>query len=207
MSDWIVSIIEGGGYVGIAFLMALENIFPPLPSEVIMGVAGIAVAEGRMAFWPLLIWSTLGATLGNYAWFLLGDRLGYERMRPFVDRHGRWLTMDWRQVEATSRFFRRWGQWVVFFLRFSPLMRTIISLPAGLAHMGHWKFLIYTLAGTAIWNAALIWGAGLMARWFREFEHYLGDVVLVLVVAMTAFYIYRVVTWKAVDHDPGDPPA
>ncbi|MDT0575548.1 DedA family protein [Croceicoccus sp. F390] len=196
MTGWIIDLIEGGGYFGIALLMALENIFPPLPSEIIMAVGGLAVAEGRMAFWPLLFWSTIGTTLGNYAWYLLGNRLGYERMKPFVDRHGRWLTVDWRQVENTSRFFRKWGQWVVFFLRFSPLMRTMVSLPAGLAHMNVWKFLIYTFAGSAIWNGALIAGAGLLAGWFRQFEDYLSGTVIVLVVLMVGFYVYRVLTWK-----------
>lgn len=196
MNEFIIQLIEGGGYLGIAFLMALENVFPPLPSEVIMGVAGVAVHEGRMAFWPLLFWGTLGATVGNYFWFLLGHKLGYRRLRPFVERHGRWLTMDWGHVETTSRFFRNHGQWVVFFLRFSPLMRTIISLPAGLAHMRHWKFLSYTFAGSAIWNAALIGGASLLAKWFDGFGQVIGYLVVGLLLLALLGYLWRVVTWK-----------
>ena len=128
MTDWILDIIAAGGYLGIAFLMAVENIFPPIPSEVIMGLGGMAVATGRMQFWPLLIAGSIGSTLGNQVWYEIGRKLGYERLRPFVDRWGRWLTMEWHDVEAMVAFFRRHSHWVVFALRFSPFLRTMISL-------------------------------------------------------------------------------
>ena len=153
MGEWIIELIGRGGYWGIAFLMAIENIFPPIPSELIMGVGGLNVARGTMEFWPLLAAGTVGSTLGNYVWFLAGDRLGYARLQPFVRRWGRWLTLEWRDVERAAAFFRRHGEWIVFALRFSPLLRTVVSLPAGLSHMKHWKFLVFTFAGAAIWNA------------------------------------------------------
>ena len=154
MDHWIIRLIEQGGYWGIAALMIIENVFPPIPSEVIMGVGGIAVARGTMNFWPLLAAGTIGSTIGNYAWFLVGDRFGYLRLKPLVDRWGRWLTMDWQDVERTTVFFLRHGPWIVFALRFSPFLRTMISLPAGLVHMRHWKFLTFTFAGAAVWNTA-----------------------------------------------------
>ena len=120
MAAWILTLIEQGGYWGIAFLMFLENVFPPIPSELIMGMGGIAMARGTMAFWPLLIAGTIGSTLGNYVWFIIGDRCGYHRLRPMVMRWGRWLTLDWQDVEAASRFFRRHGQWIVFARQVSP---------------------------------------------------------------------------------------
>ena len=197
MTDWIITLIEGGGYWGIALLMALENIFPPIPSEIIMGVGGIAVAKGRMEFWPLLVAGTIGSTAGNYAWYLLGDRLGYKRLRPFIERWGRWMTLDWRAVETIADFFKRHGAWVVFVLRFSPLLRTIISLPAGLAHMGHVRFLVFTFAGAAIWNAALIGGGHFLGSRFGDaIEQWTGPVVLAIVVLALAGYAYRVATWK-----------
>ncbi|AKM10005.1 DedA family protein [Croceicoccus naphthovorans] len=205
MNDFIIQLIEGGGYLGIAFLMALENVFPPIPSEVIMGVAGVAVHAGRMDFWQVLWWGTLGATVGNYAWFYLGKRLGYERLRPFVEKHGRWLTMDWSHVEASSQFFRKHGQWVVFFLRFSPLMRTIISLPAGLAHMGTGRFLIFTFLGSAVWNAALIGSATLLASWFTGFEEVLGYIVIGMIAVGAVWYAWRVMTWRP--STPAEDPA
>jgi membrane protein DedA with SNARE-associated domain len=198
VNDWIFRLIEGGGYWGIALLMALENVFPPIPSEVIMGIGGVAMSQGRMEFWPLLLAGTIGATAGNYVWFMLGWRLGYQRLRPFVERWGRWLTLDWSSVESCVHFFRRHGQWVVFVMRFSPFLRTIISLPAGIARMGHIRFLVFTFAGSAIWNALLIGGGHLLGKNFNEqVERFTGPVVLAIGAIITVVYIWRVVTWKA----------
>ena len=196
MNDWIVQLIEGGGYWGIAFLMVIENVFPPIPSELIMGLGGIAVARGRMEFWPLMLAGTVGSTLGNYCWYLLGRSLGYERLRPFVDRFGRWLTVDWEDIEYIVGFFRRHGQWVVFAVRFAPFMRTMISLPAGLTRMGHWWFLLFTFAGAAIWNAILAGAGYYLGRNFDELEKFTGPVAVATVVIVIVVYIWRVIVWK-----------
>ena len=207
MSDIIITLIDRGGYIGIAVLMALENIIPPIPSEIIMGLGGLAVARGTMQFWPLLIAGTIGSTFGNWCWYWLGNRLGYERLGPFIDRWGRWLTMDWQHVEQASHFLRKHGQWVVFFLRFSPFLRTIISLPAGLAHMGRWRFLIFTFLGAGIWNALLILGGQWLHRYQTIVEHYLGPAVIAFVALAAAAYLWRVMTWvprPRIDPDQSD---
>ena len=196
MDEWIISLIEQGGYWGIGFLMAVENVFPPIPSEVIMGLGGIAVARGSMTFWPLLLAGTIGSTLGNYVWFLIGDGLGYERLRPFVRRWGRWLTMNWRDVERAAAFFRSHGQWIVFALRFSPFLRTMVSLPAGLSHMRHWKFLVFTFAGAAVWNALLIAGGRLLAGYLAEMQGVLFWATVVTLALAVAGYIWRVMRWE-----------
>ena len=196
MNEFIIRIIEQGGYLGIAFLMLIENVFPPIPSEVIMGLGGVAMARGSMHFWPLLIAGTVGATLGNYVWFLAGDKWGYQRLRPLIDRWGRWLTLEWEDVEKATAFFQRHGQWVVFFLRFSPLLRTMISLPAGLAHMRHSTFLAYTFFGAAIWNAMLILGGHLLAGYLEESKHVLDWLIIGGVGLGVVAYIWRVITWK-----------
>ena len=192
MHEWILRLIEQGGYWGIALLMFLENVFPPIPSEVIMGLGGVGVARGTFEFWPLLVIGTVGSTLGNYVWFLLGDRWGYRRLEPFVARWGRWLTLEWEDVEKGTAFFRRHGQWMVFVLRFSPLLRTIVSLPAGLSHMRHSTFLIFTFAGSAIWNVALILGG----QWLATQEELIGPAVTGFVALALLAYGWRVVTWK-----------
>ncbi|HTM96803.1 MAG TPA: DedA family protein [Croceibacterium sp.] len=196
MDEFILRTIEQGGYWGIAFLMVIENVFPPIPSELIMGLGGVAVARGTMEFWPLLFAGTVGSTLGNYAWFIAGDRWGYRRLAPIVDRWGRWLTLDWEHIEQASRFLRHHGQWAVFLLRFSPFMRTMISLPAGLAHMGHWRFLAFTFAGAAVWNVILIKGGQWLAYYFDRYEHWLEWAVLGGVGVMLIAYLWRVLTWK-----------
>jgi membrane protein DedA with SNARE-associated domain len=196
MTDWILQLIEQGGYWGIAFLMFIENVFPPIPSEVIMGLGGIAVARGAMDFWPLLLVGTAGSTLGNYVWFLLGDRFGYRRLQPLVRRWGRWLTLDWEDVERASRFFRSHGQWIVFAMRFSPFLRTMISLPAGLSQMKHWKFLAFTFAGAAVWNTALIHGGRLLSAYLAQAQVWLNAIVIGTIVLALGGYLWRVVTWK-----------
>lgn len=196
MNEFIIRLIEQGGYWGIFVLMVIENVFPPIPSEVIMGLGGVAVARGTMTFWPLLLVGTIGSTLGNYVWFLVGDRLGYRRLQPLVDRWGRWLTLEWRDVEKATGFFRSHGQWIVFALRFSPFLRTMISLPAGLAHMKHWKFLAFTFAGAAVWNVILIKGGQLLARYLAESQAAMDWIIGGMIVVVLGAYAWRVATWK-----------
>lgn len=196
MDQFIIDFIARGGYFGIALLMVAENVIPPIPSELIMGAGGMAMARGSMQFWPLLLAGTVGSTLGNYAWFYVCDRLGYERMKALVDRWGRWLTVEWEDIEKTARFFRKHGHWVVFAVRMSPLMRTMISLPAGLSHMKHGKFLAYTFVGAAIWNAVLIGGGHLLADRFAQAGNWFGWIVLGSTALGVVWWLYRVLTWK-----------
>ena len=195
MDQLIIDIVARGGYFGIFLLMALENIIPPVPSEVIMGIGGLLVERGQMDFWPLLLIGTAGTTAGNYFWYWIGDKWGYERLEPFVQRWGRWLTLDWEHIETAQRFFIRKGHWVIFFLRFSPFLRTIISLPAGLTHMKLVKFFAYTFAGSLIWNALLIKGGQWLGSYFEESQHILAYIVIGLIAVGVAWYIYRVATW------------
>lgn len=197
MTEWILETIAAGGYWGIFFLMTVENIFPPIPSELIMGMGGINVASGQMSFIPLLVAGSLGSTLGNYIWFMAGRKMGYERLRPFIDRWGRWLTLDWQDVEQMIAFFQRHGHWIVFVLRFSPLLRTMISLPAGLARMNTLRFLIYTLAGTTIWNILLI-SAGIFlgSRFQEEVDKFVGPLAILTIVVVVGAYAWRVARWQ-----------
>ena len=196
MDEFIIRAIEQGGYWGIFFLMALENIVPPVPSELIMGIGGVLVARGSMEFWPLLLVGTIGSTAGNYAWYWVGDKFGYARLEPFIERWGRWLTLDWVHIEQASRFFRRYGHWVIFFLRFSPFLRTIISLPAGLTHMSLMKFLAFTFAGSAVWNVLLIKGGQWLGHYLADSQHVLTWIIAGLVIASLIGYVWRLMTWE-----------
>jgi membrane protein DedA with SNARE-associated domain len=196
MVQLIVEAIARGGYFGIFLLMAIENMFPPIPSEVIMGIGGVLVARGTMDFWPLILIGTLGATVGNYFWYWIGNSLGYRRLEPLVERHGRWLTLDFEDVERAARFFRKHGQWVVFAMRFSPFLRTLVSLPAGLAHMSQWRFLIYTFAGAMVWNVLLVEGGRRLAPMLDRYETVASWLVMGSVVLFVVLYLWRVLTWK-----------
>jgi membrane protein DedA with SNARE-associated domain len=199
MSEWVIRLIDAGGYWGIFVLMVLENIFPPIPSELIMGIGGIRVGQGRMEMLPLLLAGTLGTTVGNYVWYIAGRLLGFERLRPLVDRFGRWLTIEWEDVERVNRLFRRHGPAIVFVLRFMPVFRTIVSLPAGLFHMGHARFLVWTAAGALIWNIILAGSGVWLGRQFDEIDRYLGPVVTATIVLAIATYLWRLFTWKPRD--------
>ncbi len=196
MTDFIIDLIARGGYLGIVFLMALENIFPPIPSEVIMGLGGMAVARGHMTLGWLIAAGTIGTVVGNYFWYAVGRKFGYQGLRPFVDRWGRWLTLDWEDVENITRFFHDRGGWVVFVFRFMPTFRTMVSLPAGMSCMPHWRFLIATAAGSAIWNAVLALAGVYLDRRFEMLDRYVGPFAAGLTVAIVGWYIYRVTTWK-----------
>lgn len=196
MHDFIIQAIAQGGYVGIFLLMALENIFPPIPSEVIMGIGGVLVARGEMQFWPLMIIGTLGSVAGNYAWYWVGDKWGYERLDPLIAKHGRWITLDFTDIERAVRFFEKHGQWMVLFLRFSPFLRTIVSLPAGLAHMSLWRFLVFTFIGSGIWNLLLVEGGRRLAPLLTKYETYASWGIAGIVVLLLVWYGYRVATWK-----------
>ena len=196
MTQWFLETLEHWGYLGIFLWMALENIIPPIPSEVIMGFAGIAVAHGKLGFTGVMIAGTLGSTLGNYFWYWIGRYVPLQRLRPFVERNGRWLTVEWDDVERIDRFFFRHGQWLIFVMRFMPFGRSIISLPAGVSNMPRWKFIAWTLAGTAIWNLFLTGAGYWLGANFRAAERWTGPAAAVLLAAITLFYLWRVITWK-----------
>jgi len=196
MTEFILDAITWGGYVGIFLLMALENIVPPVPSEVIMGLGGMAVARGDMTIVPLILWGTAGTTAGNYFWYAVGRRFGYLGLKPFVDRWGRWLTVEWEDVEKLHGFFLRHGGKTVFVFRFLPTFRTMISLPAGMARMPLWRFFVATFVGSAVWNTVLA-GAGYhLGSNFDRLDRYVGPAAIALSVAIVIGYIYRVATWK-----------
>lgn len=196
MTDFILEWIARGGYWGIVFLMALENIVPPVPSEVIMGLGGMAVARGHMTLWGLIAAGTAGTVAGNYFWYAIGRRFGYRGLKPFVDRWGRWLTVEWEDVEAITRFFHDRGGWVVFVFRFMPTFRTMVSLPAGMSAMPLGRFLLWTAAGSAIWNSALAAAGLILDQRFTELDRYVGPAAAAITVGIVLFYVYRVLTWR-----------
>ncbi|WP_343546840.1 DedA family protein [Sphingobium yanoikuyae] len=196
MTDWVLRLIDAGGYWGIFLLMILENVFPPIPSELIMGIGGIRVGQGRMAMEWLLLAGTLGTTIGNYFWYLVGHILGFGRLKPLVDRFGRWATLEWRDVEALDRPFGKYGQIVVFVFRFMPAFRTMISLPAGLFRMGHVRFLIWTAGGALVWNLVLAYAGFLLGQNFRDIDKYVGPVATACVVGAVLLYLWRLATWR-----------
>jgi membrane protein DedA with SNARE-associated domain len=196
MGDWTIRMIDDTGYVGVFLLMFLETIFPPIPSEVIMPIAGVRAANGPLTLWGVIASGTGGAMLGNLFWYALARVIGIRRFRPFIERHGRWLTMDWGDVEKAERLFGRFGHWLVMVGRVLPTIRSVISIPAGMLNMRLKGFLIWSTIGTAAWTAMLAsagWGLG---KAFHDVERILGPLSTAIVALIVLAYIWRQLTWR-----------
>jgi membrane protein DedA with SNARE-associated domain len=201
MNDFVLTLVAKGGYWGVALLMALENVFPPIPSELIMGLAGIESGKGNLNLWMVLLAGTVGSVAGNYVWYWVGRKVGLERLDHFVDRWGRWLTLDRAEVEKFNRLFHRHGASTIFFARMVPTIRTLISLPAGIFRMSRRKFLLWTFAGAGVWNLVFAGiGFQLGAR-VKEIDAWTGPISTGVIVIIVVVYLLRVIVWRP--HDRG----
>ncbi len=191
MDDWIFQVITTLGYLGLALLLVAENLFPPIPSEVVLPLAGFVVGRGDLGFWQALLASTTGSVVGALILYALGRYGG----RGLVLRYGSWLRVSAKELERAEGWFRRYGDWVVLFARVVPLARSIVSIPAGTMQMPLLRFTVLAAVGSGVWNVLLI-GAGvaLGANWAR-ISGWIGsysDVVLILLAgAATVLLVLR----------------
>lgn len=197
MEDWIIRLVEWAGYWGVAALMLLETVFPPVPSEVIMTVAGVSAARGTMTLEGTILAGTAGAMLGNWFWYWLAIKFGEARMHVFIDKYSRWLTLDWDEVERGERLFAKYGSSIVLIARMIPTLRSLISIPAGLFKMSLRRFLVFSTIGTLGWSAALAGAGYFLGSQFGEVEKWLGPLSTAVIAAIVLTYLWRVVTWKA----------
>ena len=196
MEDWIIRLVEWGGYWGVAALMLLETVFPPVPSEVIMTVAGVSAARGTMTLEGTILAGTAGAMLGNWFWYWLAIKFGEARMHVFIDKYSRWLTLDWNEVERGERLFGRYGSTIVLIARMIPTLRSLISVPAGLFKMSLRRFLVFSTIGTLGWSAALAGVGYFLGSQVGNVEKWLGPLSTAVIAAIVLTYLWRVVTWK-----------
>ena len=196
MSEWIIHLIDQTGYLGVGFLMFLETVFPPIPSEVIMPVAGLAAARGKMDIFGVVASGTLGAMLGNYFWYLVARVIGIERFKPWIEKYGRWLTFDWAEIERAEKLFGRQGWAIVFFGRMLPTLRSLISIPAGLLHMRLSTFVIWSTIGTTGWTALLGFSGWVLRQRFGTVETVVGPLSTAVLVVIAIGYVWRLIRWK-----------
>lgn len=196
MDDWIIRLVDQGGYWGVALLMFLETVFPPVPSEVIMTVAGVSASRGIMTFAGVVGAGTAGAMLGNYLWFWLAIKFGSDRLHRFADRYGRWLTLNWKEIERGQELFRKHGSIIILVARMLPTLRSLISIPAGIFGMSHRRFLVYSTIGTAGWSAALAGAGYALGSQFEDVEKILGPLSTAVIVLIVLGYIWRLIRWK-----------
>lgn len=201
LSVWITGVIDTSGYLGIAFLIFLENIFPPIPSELVLPLTGFLVSEGRFSFTLVMTATVVGSVLSSLVWWGVGKLYGQERVYRLVGRYGKWFLLRTSDIEKAERFFAKHGGKAVFFGRFVPGIRSVISLPAGLADMPVLRFVIFTALGSGLWNALLV-GVGmvLQSRW-RDLLGYLDtfEYAAYAAIALLVLWFFISRLWARVD--------
>lgn len=196
MFDFIVRFIGDHGYVAIFALMAVENIFPPIPSELIMPLAGFTAASGKLNLFAVLLAGTAGSVAGTVPWYYAGRLYGRKRLRTLAGNHGRWLTVKPDDIDKALQAFERHGRKAVLFGRLVPAVRTLISVPAGIAEMSLLRYLAYSAIGSLIW-ASLLAGAGyLLEAQYDSVARYVDPVSKAIVGFLAATYLYRVATYS-----------
>jgi membrane protein DedA with SNARE-associated domain len=192
--DWVTSVVETLGYGGVAFLVALENLFPPIPSEVVLPLAGFVASSGDASLVGMIVAATIGSMVGAFLLYGIAAAIGPIRLRALVVRHGRWFGLDETDLDKTEEWFDRRANTAVLICRCIPLMRSLISIPAGFRRMRLVPFTIFTLAGSLVWNVLLIGAGYLLGEQWNKVEAPLElfqTLVLLLIGLALAWFIWR----------------
>jgi len=202
MEDWIFRIIEDYGYFGVFLIIVIENVFPPIPSEIVLSFSGFMTTKTNLTIPLMIVASTVGSVIGGTILYFIGTILDVERLEKIVDKWGKYLQLKREDVYKADAWFDRYGIWTVFFCRMVPLLRSLISIPAGMSNMRFPLFFVFTLLGTVIWNTMLIvLGAKLGESWkeiltytevYSKFIYAFG----ILVIIWVLFYFGRRIFYK-----------
>jgi len=183
-------LIEKTGYLGVGLLMTGESMVLPIPSEAVLPFAGFAWFEGKMTFVMIVIVSTIGSIIGSLISYYIGAYLG----KPFISRFGKYFLLNEHHLEATENFFKKYGEKTIFISRFIPVIRHLISLPAGVGRMRMSKFFTYTVIGATLWNAFLTYiGFLLGSKWeiIRTYGEILDIIIVIAIVAAVVYFIWK----------------
>ena len=189
---WVEQIISSMGYIGLYLVMFLENVFPPIPSEVVLPLAGSLTLTGRFSIFWITIIGMLGSLTGAFLFYGLGKWLGEPRVRMIIEKHGHFALLSTDDLDRSLEWFDKYDDWVIFFSRMVPIVRSLISIPAGIASMKIGKFSFYTVMGTALWSFILALGGKLLgeqwpliAEWINTYQ----NIVLIVAVGVVLFFI------------------
>jgi membrane protein DedA with SNARE-associated domain len=186
----VISVIGFSGYIGILVLMLLESCGIPMPSEVIMPFSGFLVADGKLLFWFVVLAGTLGNLLGSWLAYWIGFRGG----RPLIEKYGKYILISKHDLDLADTWFKKYGEWTVFFGRLLPVIRTYISFPAGISRMNFKTFSFYTFLGALPWTILFAWlGVKMGTNWelIREKLHNFDLVIGLIVLLVVLCYIWR----------------
>lgn len=197
MENWITDIMEKFGYVGILLMIALENVFPPIPSEVILTFGGFMTTYTKLTVPGVIIAATIGSIAGAVILYGIGRLLDVERLEKTVDRWGHILRVKKEDIRKADAWFDKYGYWTVLFCRMIPLIRSLISIPAGMSNMKFGMFLLFTTIGTLIWNVILVCvGAAVGDSWenivaFMDVYSNIAYAVIAVAVIAFLFFFFR----------------
>jgi membrane protein DedA with SNARE-associated domain len=206
LTEWVIDVIDRLGYPGVALLALLENLFPPIPSEVVLPAAGIHSRDGRSAMLAMIVAATIGSVVG--AWFLYAFAawIGPDRLRGFVVRRGRWFALNETDLDKAEEWFDRRQDAAVLLCRCIPLVRSLVSIPAGFRRMNVARFTIYTAIGSLVWNATLITlGYAARQHWGRvqDVMSYVQYGVIAVGLGAVGWFLWRRVV-RAAREPTGD---
>ena len=196
MADWVTSTVEAAGYWGIVLLMFVENVFPPIPSELIMPLAGFQAARGDLSLWGVIVAGTAGSVLGALPLYYLGRAVGEERLKRWACLYGHWLAVSAEDLDRVKQWFDRRGTAAVFLCRLVPGIRSLVSIPAGVHRMAIVPFLLYTALGTGIWAGVLAWLGSLLGQNYRRVEQWMSPVTYVVLGGIVVAFVVRAIRLK-----------
>jgi membrane protein DedA with SNARE-associated domain len=190
VATYATQLIENLGYPGVFILMVMESMVFPIPSEAVMPFAGFLIVQKTFTFWQVALISTLGSIAGSLASYAIG----YYGGMPFVKKFGKYALLDPKELETTEHFFQKRGDITILICRFIPVVRHLISIPAGVGKMNLMKFSIFTIIGAGIWNCILAYiGCILKSNWAQvmKYSHIIDIVVVLVLIGLVGLYIAR----------------
>lgn len=193
MQLWIISVLNQFGYIGIALLNAIENLFPPIPSEIILTFGGFMTTQSNMKFWLVSLSATIGSVTGAVILYGIGRLISAQRLTGLSEKWGHILRINKKDLEKAKHWFISRGSAAVFLCRFVPIVRSLISIPAGMSHMDIKKFILYTVLGTSIWNTVLIYIGALAGENWQSILTYLNTYSYIAGSVLAAAGIYFLV--------------
>lgn len=190
LTDWAVDVIDAIGYLGVVLLVSLESVFPPIPSEVVLPAAGFAAAEGSANVVGMMVAATVGSVIGAWMLYLASAAIGHARLRALTVRYGRWLGVKPHDLDRAEAWFDHHGPMAVLVCRCIPLIRSLVSIPAGFRRMAPMTFTVYTAIGSLVWNVVLIGSGYLLGDNWESVSSYV-EVLQYVVIAVVAGLLAR----------------
>jgi len=194
LTDWVTEIVDTLGYAGVAFLVALESVVPPIPSELVLPLAGFVAGRGDASALGMIAAATVGSVIGALALYAVSAAVGAERLHAFVVRFGRWIGVKDTDLVRAEQWFDRRSDLAVLVCRCIPLVRSLVSIPAGFRRMPLGRFVVFTAVGSAIWNAALIGAGALLGDQWEQVADVVGQLQTVVILAILA--VIGILVWK-----------